>query len=100
MISSITRLKKRSPPTIEEECGTLEEEAIRLKAAEEFEKGRLTTERVRKFVSKKEILENYDYMIEVPPGRGGEEPTEEGNVRKCDRCGTEWGVRGNLTPVS
>lgn len=67
---------------------------------EEEEKGRLTLERVERYLPSRETLDKYGYMTEVPPGEGGVRETEEGAVRKCDRCGTEYLVRSELTKVS
>jgi RNA exonuclease 1 len=100
VISALARLKKRPPAQRVEDCGTLEDDAERAKKLEEEEKGKLTMERVEKFVSTKEVLEKFDYVVEVPAGRGGAAPTEEGNVRKCDRCGTEFVVKAELEEVS
>lgn len=100
VISALARLKKRPPAQRVEDCGTLEDDAERAKKLEEEEKGKLTKERIEKFVSTKEVLEKFDYVVEVPAGRGGDAPTEEGNVRMCDRCGTEFVVKAELEEVS
>lgn len=96
IISTLTRIKKRPLPILEKDTGTLEDEATRLKAAEEKEKGRLTKEKIKKYISTKEILIKYDYVVELPDGDGGDLETEEGYVRKCDRCGKDWMVKGIL----
>lgn len=100
VISALTRIKKRPLTTLEEETGTLEEEATRLKLIEEAEKGKLTKERIKKYVSTKEVLIKYDYVVDLPVGEGGDQETEEGNVRQCGRCGKEWLVKGTLDEVS
>ena len=71
-----------------------------MKRMEEAEKGRLTREKVARFVSSKETLAKFDYVVDVPAGMGGDQETEEGNVRKCDRCGTEFVVKAELEEVS
>lgn len=78
----------------------MEEEAERNKRREEEEKSRLTKEKIAMFVSSKEVLAKFDYVVDVPAGKGGDQPTEEGNVRKCDRCGTEFVVKAELEAVS
>ncbi|GAA5893502.1 hypothetical protein JCM8208_000817 [Rhodotorula glutinis] len=96
VISALARLKKRAPARTVDETGTLEDEAVRLAKAAEEEKGRLTARRVAKFVHPVETLRRFDYPVELPPGPGGDRPSEEGNVRKCDRCTAEFTVRGDL----
>ncbi|BGP16917.1 hypothetical protein JCM10213_007362 [Rhodosporidiobolus nylandii] len=95
-IGALARLKKRSPARSVEETGTLEDEAARLAASAEEEKGRLTRARVGKFVHGREALRQFGYVLEVPEGPGGDRVTEEGNMRHCDRCNKEFVVKGEL----
>ena len=44
-------------------------------------------------------LRRFDYPVELPPGPGGDCPSEDGNVRKCDRCTAEFTVRSDLDSV-
>ncbi|KPV74849.1 uncharacterized protein RHOBADRAFT_36786 [Rhodotorula graminis WP1] len=90
VISALARLKKRAPARTVDETGTLEDEVARLSKAAEEEKGRLTRKRVAKFVHPVETLRRFDYPVELPPGPGGDHLSEEGNVRKCDRCTAEF----------
>lgn len=94
IISALARLKKRPPVTSVDQAGTLEDDIDRAKKAEEEEKSRLTPERISRFVSNRDTLLLYDYVVDVPSSEGGCVPTEEGNLRKCDRCGKDWRVRG------
>ncbi|TNY24706.1 Rexo1 protein [Rhodotorula diobovata] len=96
IISALARLKKRAPARSVDETGTLEEEAERLAKAAEDEKGRLTRKRVAKFVHPVDKLRQFDYPVELPPGPGGDRPSEEGNMRTCDRCKKDFTVRGDL----
>ncbi|KAL8281117.1 hypothetical protein RQP46_006475 [Phenoliferia psychrophenolica] len=99
VISALGRLKKRPLALTEADTGTLEDDLEREKARTEEEKGRLTRARIARYVSSKELLAKYDYMVEVPPGPGGDRPTEEGNLRKCERCKEEFTVRRELDQV-
>jgi len=99
IISALARLKKRAPARSVDETGTLEEEAERLAKAAEDEKGRLTRKRVAKFVHPVDKLRQFDYPVELPPGPGGDRPSEEGNMRTCDRCKKDFTVRGDLDSV-
>ncbi|KAK4056646.1 RNA exonuclease 3 [Microbotryomycetes sp. JL221] len=102
VISSLARLKKRlKVPTEATEhhdwVGTLEQVDQKLKLKQEIEFKKLTRDKVEKFVSSKQVLETFDYVVEVPDGIGGDKPTEEGNMRKCDRCGAEFIVKAQLS---
>ncbi|KAM0791273.1 hypothetical protein ACM66B_005749 [Microbotryomycetes sp. NB124-2] len=99
VISALARLKKRSPAKTAEDTGTLEQVDERLKQEEERERNRLTRDKVKEFVHDKDTLKIFEYVVDVPAGRGGTQPTEEGNVRKCDRCGTEFVVKADLGEV-
>lgn len=70
-----------------------------MRARTEAEKNKLTKARIARYVSTKDVLGKYDYMLEVPPGPGGDAPTEEGNLRKCERCKEEFTVRRELDEV-
>lgn len=82
------------------ETGTLEDDLARAAAAEDAEKSKLSRARIDKYVSKRALLERYDYMVDVPAGPGGTRPNEEGFVTGCDRCGAEFMVKGVLNEVS
>ncbi|GAA5996747.1 uncharacterized protein JCM10292_003178 [Rhodotorula paludigena] len=96
VISALARLKKRPPARSLDDTGTLEDEAARAAKLAEEEKGRLTRARVARFVHAKDRLREFDYVVELPPGPGGDALTEEGNPRNCDRCKKEFVVRSEL----
>lgn len=100
--SCLTRLKKRPPAARKSEdyIGTLGEEAKRLLEKTEREANRLSRSKIAKYIAAVSVLEKYDYLVRVPESAGGDLPTREGTVTKCDRCGVEWLVKSNLAPVS
>lgn len=104
VISALARLKKRTQITSEDDpaCGTLEHETERLKQKLEDDKGRLEPVKLRQlgFVHSKETLAKFGYDVEMPIGLGGDQATEEGNVKKCDRCGKEYIVKADPSEVS
>ncbi|GAA5978000.1 hypothetical protein JCM11641_004354 [Rhodosporidiobolus odoratus] len=97
-IGALARLKKRSPARTVEDTGTLEDEVARQAKQAEEAKGRLTGERVSRFMHDREVLSRFGYLLEVPSGKGGERVTEEGNVKACDRCKRDYVVKGELGP--
>ncbi|KAK4054549.1 RNA exonuclease 3 [Microbotryomycetes sp. JL201] len=96
VISAMARLKKRRTAHSVDDTGTLEQLDERAKLHEERERNRLTKDKIKEFVHDKETLKQYEYVVDVPRGKGGDCPTEQGNVRKCDRCGTEFVVKSEL----
>ena len=99
MISTLASLKKRAKPTSADDTGTLEDDARKAKERAEKAKGKLTPSRLLKYIADKEKLAKYDYVIEIPGGPGGDEPTEEGNKRTCSRCAREYVVKAELEEV-
>jgi RNA exonuclease 1 len=102
-IVSLGRLKKRPPAMREgdDNTGTLGTELKRNQEREEKEKGRLTRRKVDQYISTKEVLAKWEYLVDVPEQPGGHEPNEEGNIKKCDRvgCGIEFLVHSDLNEV-
>lgn len=101
-ISCLARLKKRPKATRDlQHTGTLEEEQKRVRESEEREKGRLTRAKVERYLSTKEVLAKWDYLVEEPEGVGGDRRTSEGEVAKCERssCGVEFLVQAELDEV-
>jgi RNA exonuclease 1 len=99
IISALARLKKRPPARSADEAGTLEDEAERTAALAERERGRLTRKRVEAFVHPVDVLAQFDYVVSVPEGPGGDHVSEEGNTRKCERCLREFVVTSELSQV-
>ncbi|GAA5959380.1 hypothetical protein JCM8115_000093 [Rhodotorula mucilaginosa] len=97
IISALARLKKRPPARSADEAGTLEDEAERTAALAERERGRLTRKRVEAFVHPVDVLAQFDYVVSVPEGPGGDHVSEEGNTRKCERCLREFVVTSELS---
>ncbi len=97
VISALAQLKRRPPATSVHHTGTLEQDNARKARIEEEEKSRLTAERVERYLASRKDLQTYGYVVEVPEGEGGEQETEEGNVRKCERCGVDYLVHADLS---
>ena len=92
IISALARLKKRPP-------ARSADEAERTAALAERERGRLTRKRVEAFVHPVDVLAQFDYVVSVPEGPGGDHVSEEGNTRKCERCLREFVVTSELSQV-
>lgn len=54
---------------------------------------RLTRAHLEPYVLAVQELKDWGYIVDVPPGPGGDRPSEEGAVKKCDRCGQQFKVK-------
>ena len=97
VISALAQLKRRPAAASVHDTGTLEQDAERRARAAEEERSRLTAGRVEKYLAGRRDLEMYGYVVEVPEGEGGGQETEEGVVRKCERCGVDYLVHADLS---
>ncbi|GAA6062967.1 hypothetical protein JCM10212_005726 [Sporobolomyces blumeae] len=98
-ISALARLKKRPPARSSHDAGTIEQDAERQAQRARDEEGRLTRARTEGFVHDRATLERFGYMLDVPEGPGGDQITEQGKVRNCDRCKKEFVVQAELSPA-
>ena len=54
---------------------------------------RLTVDQLEPFVLSLEEMRQWGYVVDVPPGPGGDRPSEEGSVKTCERCGQPFQVK-------
>jgi hypothetical protein len=38
-------------------------------------------------------MRTWGYIVEIPEGIGGERPSEEGSIQKCERCNEQFQVK-------
>jgi RNA exonuclease 1 len=95
-VNALVQIKKRPPPTGvgHPSVGTSAEIAARAAAVDELAALTLTREHLAPLVLSPPDLERWGYIIDVPPGPGGDCPSEEGKTRDCERCGEKFEVRG------
>ncbi len=81
-------MKRRPVPTSinDPSVGTEEEIATRIENQKKLEKLRLSRGNLENLIHSIEELQKWGYFIDVPPGSGGDEPTVEGKIVRCDRC--------------
>ncbi|KAI0353634.1 ribonuclease H-like protein [Trametes cingulata] len=95
MISSIAALKKRPKPDSAAHASVGTESEVR--AREEMRKKvaalRLTAEQLEPYVLSVDEMKKWGYVVEVPPGPGGDKPHEEGSVMTCERCNQKFMVK-------
>lgn len=81
-------MKRRPVPVSinDSSVGTEEELSTRIENQKKLEKLHLSRENLEHLVHSVEELQKWGYFVDVPPGRGGDEPSIEGKVVRCDRC--------------
>jgi RNA exonuclease 1 len=88
VISSIASLKKRDIPQSigDPTVGTESDLAARIEAKKALQSLLLTTSHLERYLLSKEEMITWGYVIGIPEGPGGDKPSEEGGVMKCERC--------------
>ncbi|KAH9853502.1 Rexo1 protein [Lenzites betulinus] len=95
VISSIAALKRRPKPdstghpSVGSEADVLAREEMRKKVAAL----RLSAAQLEPYVLSLDAMRTWGYVVEVPPGPGGERPHEEGAVMTCERCAQKFLVK-------
>ncbi|KAI0081741.1 ribonuclease H-like protein [Panus rudis PR-1116 ss-1] len=95
VISSVAQIKQRPFPdsVSHPSVGTNAEVAAKEEARKKLAALRLSTSQLEPYVMTKDELEHWGYIVDIPLGVGGEKPSEEGSIQKCERCGTQFKVK-------
>lgn len=95
MISSIASLKKRpKPDNINHvSVGTADDIVKREEDRHKLESLRLTVKHLEPYVLSMDEMRLWGYIVDIPDGVGGDQPSEEGNIRKCERCNQQFQVK-------
>lgn len=88
VIQSVAILKRRPIPTSLDDfsVGTEGEITARVETARQLETLCLSRDNSEHMIHPSTELEKWGYIIEVPPGHGGIQPSFEGKIARCDRC--------------
>lgn len=88
VISSIASLKRRDIPQSigDPTVGTEGDLTARAEAKKALQSLLLTPSHLRPYLLSEEEMITWGYMIDIPEGPGGDKPSEEGGVMKCERC--------------
>lgn len=81
-------IKRRSPPNSlsHPSVGTEDDVKARAEKAKSLQSMTLSRKQLEPLVLSREDMEKWGYMLEVPDGPGGDQPSMEGKVMKCERC--------------
>ncbi|KAI0638158.1 ribonuclease H-like protein [Trametes polyzona] len=95
VISSIAALKRRPKPDSASHAsvGTDSEVLAREEMRKKVAALRLTAAQLEPYVLSLDDMKKWGYVVDVPPGPGGDKPHEEGNVMTCERCNQKFQVK-------
>ncbi|TFK43452.1 ribonuclease H-like domain-containing protein [Crucibulum laeve] len=95
VIQCVAAIKRRPVPTSlsHPSVGTEEEIVARAEAKKSLESLRLTSDILEPLILSVTDLVKWGYFVEIPEGPGGYEPSLEGKVTKCERCGQPFQVK-------
>ena len=98
MISTIAAIKRRPLPDSANHpsIGTEEQVAKREEERKKLESLKIMPSNLEPYILSLEQMQTWGYVVEVPPGPGGERPSEEGAVMKCERCNQPFKVKRML----
>jgi RNA exonuclease 1 len=88
VISSIASLKRRDVPQSigDPTVGTVGDLAARLEAKNALQSLRPTPSHLQPYLLSRDDMVTWGYVVDIPDGPGGNKPSEEGGVMKCERC--------------
>jgi len=88
VIQCVAALKKRSIPNSvsHPSVGTEAEIIARAEAQKSFESLHLSRELLEPLVHSVDQLKTWGYFLDIPPGPGGDQPSLEEKIARCDRC--------------
>ncbi|KAF7352711.1 Exonuclease domain-containing protein [Mycena venus] len=95
VIQCAAALKRRPLPDTSSHpsIGTEEEVIARAEALKSRKSLRLTRAKVEHLIVSKEDLELWGFILDIPDGVGGDQPSLENKIAKCDRCGKPFTVK-------
>lgn len=95
MINSIAALKQRPRPDTfsHPSVGTDGDIKARKEAQKELDSLHLTLSQLEPYVLTIDEMKQWEYVVEIPSGVGGDKPSEEGSIQKCQRCNEPFKVK-------
>ncbi|TDL29584.1 hypothetical protein BD410DRAFT_823665 [Rickenella mellea] len=95
MISSIASLKKRPKPNSlsHDSVGTDETLLRRKEQRGALQNVQLTSDILSPYVLSREDMKAWGYIVQIPDGPGGDNPSDVGKVKTCERCKQEYRIQ-------
>lgn len=78
-----------SHPSVGTEAGIQKREEERKK----LEALRLTSSDLQPYILSVDEMKKWGYIVDIPEGVGGDRPSEEGSIQKCERCNEQFQVK-------
>ena len=73
--------------------GTEADIATRAEEKAKMESLKLSADHLEPYVLTVDDMRIWGYVVEIPEGVGGDRPSEEGSLKKCERCGEPFMVK-------
>lgn len=97
IVNVIASIKKRRKPDnlLHPSVGTTGQFAMREADKDTIRNLKLSRDTLSPLLLSPDLMINLGYALKIPQGAGGDEPTLEGLLANCDRCGNEFTVKGD-----
>ena len=94
-IQSVAAIKRRSKPdsVSHESVGTESQVLARAESRKKIAALRLTAGQLEPYLLTMDQMKQWGYVVEIPPGPGGNKPHEEGGIMTCERCTQKFVVK-------
>lgn len=73
--------------------GTIDEVTEREESQKQLSSLRLTRQDLQHLTMPLDIMRNWGYIVDIPEGEGGSEPSRTGHTMKCERCSQPYMVK-------
>ncbi|KIP10709.1 hypothetical protein PHLGIDRAFT_11157 [Phlebiopsis gigantea 11061_1 CR5-6] len=95
VISTIASIKRRpSPDNINHpSVGTEGQIAKREEDRKKLQALKITVEQLEPYALTQDEMKQWGYIVDIPAGPGGDRPSEEGSIMKCERCNQQFKVK-------
>ncbi|KAJ7764968.1 ribonuclease H-like domain-containing protein [Mycena maculata] len=89
IIHCVAAIKRRPPPDTSSHpsVGTEEEINARAAALKTRKSLRITRAHIEHLILTRQDMETWGFFVDIPDGIGGDRPSLENTIAKCDRCG-------------
>lgn len=100
MIQAMGSIKKRPHPDkiAHHSVGTIAELSERTEKLSSLSEFKLLASHLESLILSRDDMVMWEYVVDAPPGLGGDRPSEVGNAVKCERCNSQFIVSSTPRP--
>lgn len=94
VIQCVAAIKRRDPPNSlsHPSVGTEDDIKARIEQAKSLKALELTKQQLEPLLLSREDMDKWGYIVDIPDGPGGDQPSMEGKIVKCERCAQPFQV--------